>query len=168
MAKTNEQLIEESIIAPYRELSGNNSIPKDNQYWTTDVIELQILRDEQFITKSQFNTFSCKDWFKDITDTINDGRKKFNPDIVHLNNTTIRSFIYLHSLLLKLTHNAKKTMVAYDFVIGKKYIRSSGSSKYSRKEFAANAPIDVGIGNTINLPIDVTYLGLFTTLPKKK
>ena len=47
--KTKEQVIKESIIIPYRELSGRQSIPKGKQYWTTDDQELQILLDEQFM-----------------------------------------------------------------------------------------------------------------------
>jgi hypothetical protein len=40
---------------------------------------------------------------------------------------------------------------------------NTGPSLYPKK-----APKAVGIGNTINLPNEVTYLGLLTILPKKK
>lgn len=144
MAQTKEQIIKDSIIIPYRELSGEQSIPKGKQYWTTDGKELQILLDERFITKSQFRTYSHKDDFVDIDDAII-GRRLFNPEIVYFGNTNIHSFVYVSSLLKTLEHNAKEVMVICDFIFGKTYVKMCGygQHQYYREDVTTNDPNDI-------------------------
>ena len=102
-----KQLVKLSIIDYWKDNKGETSLDKNKQYWTVDATDKQALIDEKFINDNQFKTFSCKDWFEDITKSII--AKKFNPAIVYISDKTIWSPIYLYSLLLKLEHNAKNT-----------------------------------------------------------